>query len=216
MDGNRRSITKEVVGILLVVAVLLTVGGCLVRNVVVGLRSLDTAKSEPAPGLGDLEKSLRSWVDGLFPQKQASAPASSPQPAAAPPSGSKPAAVAAKIEIQQVRFFEAGKDIPAIKDRVYKSQFTKEARHIYCEVTYKNNNYKVADSEVSVVVQAYNASERMIGERKGVLRPRKEWATANFTANWGNDEPGYWQPGRYKVKIALEGVPAGEYTFRVD
>lgn len=213
MDGNRQLIKKELVAVVLIVAVLLTVGGCLVGNVVGSLRALDTANSEPAPGLGDLEKSLRSWVDSLVPQKQSTAPAA--EPAAPPPSG-KPAAAAVKAEIQQVRFFEAGKDVPALKDRSYASRFNKQARHIYCEVVYKNNNYKVADSEFSAVIQAYNAAGQLIGERKGVLRPRKEWATANFTANWGNDEPGYWQAGRYTVKIILEGQPAGEYTFRVE
>jgi hypothetical protein len=213
MDGNRQPIMKELVAVVLVVALLLTVGGCLVGNVVSSLRALDTAEAEPAPGLGDIEKSLQSWIDGLFPQKKATPPA---QPAAPPADGSKPKAGAAKAEIQKVRFFEAGKEVPALKDRDYDDAFDRKARHIYCEVVYKNNGYKVADSEFPVVVQAYNAAGKMIGERKGTLKPRKEWATANFTANWGNDDPGFWQPGRYTVKIAFEGVQVGEYGFRVE
>lgn len=215
MKDNRKGIVREAAGILVVVVLLAMAGGCLVRNVYVGLAAFEAAEGGGS-FFDDIERSLQAWTDSIFAKRPPPQPAAPAVPAAAPAAAGKRQTAAVKAEISQVRFFEAGKEIPAIKDRNYSGQFSRQARRVYCEVTYKNNSYKVADAKIAVAVQCYNAAGKPLGERKGFIKPRKEWATANFTVHWGADEPGFWRPGRYTVKISLEGEPAEEHAFRVN
>ncbi len=208
MDNNRAAITRELIVILLVVVLLIAAGGLLVRNVVVGLRSLDEGQiaweldsGELEKTLRDinLEKTLRDLAGKILPAQQAKT-----APAASPAAGSK-------HEITAVRFFEGGQTPPALNQRAYAGQFSAKARIIYTEIAYKNKNYKIADATIPVVFRYLAPDGRQIAELQKNAQPKKDWASAIFTAGASSS----WQQGRYTVKIYFDGDHIGDYNFTI-
>ena len=211
MNGSRKSVIREAAIVAMVAVVLFSIGGYLIHNVVVGIRSLNTEKLDiDADSVSvSLEKAVHDIVDKvtLFAQ-------SFSQPN--PPGTAVPAAADRKAEVKQVRFFETGKVIPVPKDRKYSERFSEQARYIYTEVTYKNNNYKVQDTEIPITAQYLDAAGKVIAEKKGVARPKKEWAGALYIMSAGQEQPGKWVKGQYSVKIFIDEEFIGDYTFSVE
>lgn len=223
MDNNRSGIIKELVAIVLIVILLLATGGFLVRNVVVGLRSLDDAKLaqeldggefEKAFRSIDLEKTLRELAGKLLPAKDKQPAPVQPQPAASA-GGNKQPAAGKKGEITAVRFFEGGQNPPALAQRSYAGEFSPRARVIYTEIAYKNNSYKIADAAIPIVLRYIDPAGRQVAEIKRTAQPKKDWESARFTTGAGAAEVGSWQPGRYTVKIYFDGDHIGDYNFTI-
>lgn len=221
MDNNRSGIIKELVAIVVVIALLLTAGGFLVRNVVVSLRSLDDpqiARELDGGGLEktfrsiDIEKTLRELAGKLLPAKDKQPAPAQPQ-TAAPAGEAKPPAAGKKGEITAVRFFEAGQTPPALAQRTYAGEFSPRARIIYTEIAYKNNSYKIADAAIPLVLRYIDPAGRQVAEIKKTAQPKKDWASARFTTGVGAAEIGPWQAGRYTVKLYFDGDHIGDYTF---
>ncbi|MDT8902896.1 hypothetical protein [Anaeroselena agilis] len=207
MDSNRSAIIKELTVILVIVALLLATGGLLVRNVVVGLRSLDNATlaGELDGGIDktfrgfDIEKTIRELAGKFLPAKEK-------QPA---PVGAK------KGQVTTVRFFEGGRQITPYKQRTYSAQFSPRAKNIYTEIAYKNNSYKIADAAIPVVLQYIDPAGRKVVEIKKTTHPKKDWASVVFASGAGADEVGSWQTGRYTVKVYFDGDHIGDYNFTI-
>ncbi len=203
MKDNRKGVITEAIVILFVLVLLITTGGFLVGNVVANVRSLNTAKTDSILEIGSIEKMLQEISDKVAGERK---PVLQPREM-------NPSAAGKKAEVKLVRFFEAGKDIPAPKERVYGNQFAPQSRYIYTEINYKNSNYQVADAEIRVTIQYYNAKNEMIAERRGTARPKKEWPSAFFIVGWG--EPGQWRADQYMVRVILDGQPVGDYRFSI-
>ncbi len=223
MDSNRSGIVKELVAIVVVILLLLSAGGFLVRNVVIGLRSLDDAKLAQELDRGELEKTLRSFdlektlrelAGKILPAKDKQ-PAPAPAQPAAPAGETKPPAAGKKGEITAVRFFEGGQNPPALAQRTYAGEFTPRARIIYTEIAYKNNNHKIADSSIPLVLRYIDPAGRQVAEIKRTAQPKKDWESARFTTGAGAAEVGSWQSGRYTVKIYFDGDHIGDYNFTI-
>ncbi len=206
MNNNRSGIIKELIAIVAVIAILLTAGGFLVRNVVVGLRSLDDAQLAQELDGGelektfrgiDIEKNLREFVGKLLPAKD------------------KQPAPGKKGEVTAVRFFEAGQTPPALAQRAYAGEFSLRARTIYTEIAYKNNSYKIADAAIPLVLRYIDPAGRQVAEIKRTAQPKKDWASARFTTGVGAAEIGPWQAGRYTVKVYFDGDHIGDYNFTI-
>ena len=161
------------------------------------------------------EKSIKDKIDSLLgndkpkPQK----PALSPGTVLDPKPG--PAGAVKKVEIKSINLFEAGKEIPAVKSRVYMNKFTPQARLIYVEINYKNNSYQVADSTVPLVIQYFGPSGQMLTEMKVTAQPKKEWASAFYTRGWSPPEGTSGPVGAYTVQVPGDGEQAGDVTFEV-
>ena len=223
MDNNRSGILKELVAIAVVILLLLSAGGFLVRNVVIGLRSLDDAKLAQELDRGELEKTLRSidlektlreLAGKLLPAKDKQPAPGKVQPAA-PADGAKPPVAAKKGEITSVRFFEGGQSPPAIAQRTYAGEFSPRARIIYTEIAYKNNSYKIADAAIPLILRYIDPAGRQVAEIKRTAQPKKDWESARFTSGAGAAEVGSWQSGRYTVKIYFDGDHIGDYNFTI-
>jgi hypothetical protein len=223
LDNNRSGIIKELVVIAVVILLLLAAGGFLVRNVVVGLRSLDDAQLAQEQGGGELEKALRSIdlektlreLAGKLLPAQDKQPAPAKPQTAAPAGETKPSAPGKKGEITAVRFFEGGQNPPALAQRTYAGEFSSRARIIYTEIAYKNNSYKIADAAIPIILRYIDPSGRQVAEIKKTAQPKKDWESARFTTGAGAAEIGSWQPGRYTVKLYFDGDHIGDYNFTV-
>jgi hypothetical protein len=191
-------------------------GGFYAWRAVIDLSALDFGKSDLTVELQKWEKSvtnkIESLIDRMDPKTKESAKPADP---AAVPSVSGSKETVRKAEIKTIKFYEAGKEIPAVKSRSYATQFTRQARMIYVEISYKNNNYKVTDATLPVILQYYDPSGRMMTELKAAAQPKKDWASAIYTRGWGPVEGTPWQAGTYTVKVILDGEAAGEAKFDI-
>ena len=188
-------------------------GGYYASRAVVSLSALDFGKTDVTVELQKWEKSVTNKIEELFDSLN-SKPAEPVKPATvSPASGSKE--LVKKAELKTIKFYEAGKEIPAVKVRSYATQFTRQARLIYVEISYKNNNYKIADSTLPVTLQYYDPSGQLLAELKATAQPKKDWASAIYTRGWGPAEGAPWQAGTYTVKVILDGETVGEAKFDI-
>ena len=230
MDNNRSGIIKEVIIVVLLAAMILTTGGYLVRNVVVSALTADEQQLGRDSADFNLEKTLQDLL-GSFLGKKDSTPANKPAPELPPPPTPQPAAsqppqpaeakppgalTGKKVEVTQVRFFESGRDIPAPRDRVYRTSFNNQSRFIVTEVSFKNPNYQITEMPIPVVFQFYTVDGKLMTELKKQAEPKKEWATASFASSLGRAEPGFWQQGQYTVKVYMGEQHIGDYKFSVE
>lgn len=218
MDNNRAAITRELILILVVVALLLTAAGFLVRNVIVAVRSLDGAPAaQESFSLDDLDKAVRDLAARIPGGKKNPAPAPAPAPAAPPAARPQPpAAETQKSAVTSVRFFEAGKDIPQPKARQYAVKFDRQARNILVEIAYKNSSYNIADATIPLEIRCLGPAGQAVGELKTTARPKKEWATAVYSNILAAAPAGGWPAGQYTVTVFFDGDYIGDYKFAIE
>jgi hypothetical protein len=226
MNNNRKGIVKDVIIVVVLVVSLLAGAGYFAQRTLVAVRNLNGEQSDPGLDLGSVLKAAQQWADKALPQeKTVPQPAPMPKPSepatpAAKDNGPKateqPAAAGKKVELTTVSFFEGDKTAPPAKDRIYTSYFSAQARYIHTQVVMKNNNYQVADANVAIAVEYYDAAGQRMIERKVNGALKKEWNKPSYTTGLGSLEPGYWKPGKYTVKVYFDGQLAGTYGFSVE
>lgn len=204
MRGNKKALYIDVIAILTVLVLLIGVGGYLLRNVLLSAQLVENTNIpassswsfEVSWGLEDLKNLLPQSLNP-FKSDDLSTPDR-------------------KYEVKNVKFFAAGPNIPAARERKYNDKFVRqEVQYIYAEVAYKNAFYKLKDSNMNVVIQYYRPDGSLLAENKRIGHPQKDWASALFIDKFGYEERGQWAPGQYKVKIFIEGDLAGEYFFEI-
>jgi len=202
--NNRRGVATGDVIFMVVLLTLFITGGFLIRNVVLNLRTLDMAKFDLDAEFRGLEQTIQDAfvaLTGLATTKN-TPPISTPGPKK-------------KIEVTSLRFFEAGQNAPAAKDRSYKNVFPRNSRIIYTEIGYKNNRHKIADAEIPVRIEFYGLNGQKAGEISAISRPKKEWASVLFVIRWTPTEAGSWKADQYTAKIFLEDTLAAEQKFEI-
>lgn len=226
MNEDKKGAWAGDVIVIIVFLIFLAGGGYFAWQAVSTLMGPEPAKVEPAKiepsktenpfDFSQLEKSIKERIDSLFgsdkpkPQKPAAAPGSALEPKAGP------AGTVKKVELKSINVFEAGKEIPAVKARTYATKFSPQSRLIYVEINYKNNNYQIADASVPIVIQYYGPTGQMLTEMKVTAQPKKEWASAFYTRGWNPPPDGStWPVGTYKIKVTLDGEPAGDVSFEI-
>jgi len=133
--NNRRGIASGDVIFIAILLFLFVTGGFLVRNVVLNLQSPNMAKFDLNSEFQNLEQTILdtfALLTGKSPANQTTSPVI-PDPVK-------------KIEVTSIRFFEADKNAPAVKDRNYKTSFPRSSKIIYTEIGYKNNRHKIMDA----------------------------------------------------------------------
>ena len=216
--GKGSKLTDAIV--IFLFTVFLIGGGYYSWRAVQTLSAMDFGKTDVTVELQQWEKSLANMIEDVVNSLKAkSTGITTPATPAATPSvtPSAPASKEAvkKAELKNIKLYEAGKEIPAVKARSYNTQFSRQARLIYVEISYKNNNYKISDSVLPVTLQYYGPSGQMLAELKATAQPKKDWASAIYTRGWGPAEGTPWQAGTYIVKVILEGEAAGETKFEI-
>lgn len=186
-------------------------GGYHAFQAVATLSGVDVSKIEDSLDTGKWQKAIQDKINGLIgsAQKKPTPPVAQTVP------GGGPKTPAKKAEVKAVKIFEAGKEIPAVKARVYATQFSPQARQIYAEISYTNNNYQIADASVPLVIQYLGPSGQLLTEMKVTAQPKKEWASAIYTRGWGPETGGAWAPGTYTIKVSLDGESGGEFKFEI-
>ena len=205
MINNRRGIASGDVIFIAILLFLFVTGGFLVRNVVLNLQSPNMAKFDLTSEFQNLEQTILdtfALLTGKSPANQTTSPVI-PDPAK-------------KIEVTSIRFFEADKNAPAVKDRNYKTSFPRSSKIIYTEIGYKNNRHKIMDAEIPVMIDFYRSNGQKAGTINGVSRPKKEWATVLFVIRWPPPSSGSWIADQYTAKIFLDGKLVAEQKLEIN
>ena len=140
-------------------------------------------------------------------------------PAATTPSGAVKVAptrpAVRRAEIKSVKLFEADRAIPLVGARVYQNQFTRQARRIFVEVHYRNLNFRKADVSLPLIIQYISPTGVLLQELTTTSNPKKEYESAITSMGWRPDEDAAWQPGRYTVRVILDGEQLPDVNFEV-
>ena len=140
-------------------------------------------------------------------------------PAAATPSGAakvSPARPAVRrVEIKSVKLFEADRAIPLVGARGYQNQFTRQARRIFVEVHYRNLNFRKVDVSLPLIIQYISPTGVLLQELTTTSNPKKEYESAITSMGWRPDGDADWQPGRYTIRVVLDGEQLPDVNFEV-
>ena len=120
-----------------------------------------------------------------------------------------------RAEIKSVKLFEADRAIPLVGARVYQNQFTRQARRIFVEVHYRNLNFRKADVSLPLIIQYISPTGVVLQELTTTSNPKKEYESAITSMGWRPDEDAAWQPGRYTVRVIMDGEQLPDVNFEV-
>jgi len=120
-----------------------------------------------------------------------------------------------RVEIKSIKLFEADRSIPLVGSRVYQNQFNRQARRIFVEVHYRNLNFRKADVSLPLIVQYISPSGVLMQEIASHSNPKKEYESAITSLGWRPDGEVGWQPGRYRVRVTLDGEVQPDVEFDV-
>ena len=140
-------------------------------------------------------------------------PAAATPPGAAKVSPARPAV--RRVEIKSVKLFEADRAIPLVGARVYQNQFTRQARRIFVEVHYRNLNFRKVDVSLPLIIQYISPTGVLLQELTTTSNPKKEYESAITSMGWRPDGDADWQPGRYTIRVVLDGEQLPDVNFEV-
>ena len=140
-------------------------------------------------------------------------PAAATPPGAAKVSPARPAV--RRVEIKSVKLFEADRAIPLVWARGYQNQFTRQARRIFVEVHYRNLNFRKVDVSLPLIIQYISPTGVLLQELTTTSNPTKEYESAITSMGWRPDGDADWQPGRYTIRVVLDGEQLPDVNFEV-
>ena len=120
------------------------------------------------------------------------------------------------ITLKSLKFFEAGYHAPKESEITYKIIFQKNTtRYIWWKLLYKNNNYKIEDTDIPLKLKWYDPEGNTITVDDIKLNVKQDWDTAWYISGWGWDKPGHWKPGKYTVMLYYKGnlFASNSYTI---
>jgi hypothetical protein len=116
-----------------------------------------------------------------------------------------------RFRIEKLRLFECGGTLPEEDDRVFADRFPRSStRYVYFQVDARNPREHI-ENEYAIVAKYYSPDGSVMGtmEQKSTARPG--WGTFWHCRGRGWEQPGHWQPGKYRVEVAIYdfGIIAG-------
>lgn len=118
-----------------------------------------------------------------------------------------------KLDLLSIRFFEAGSKAQPIGHRSYKARFHgTSTRYIHTEIRYKNKLYGISGSNSMVMIEYKGAFSQQL---KGTISLMKETQDGFYSRGMGWTEPGKWPPGKFTVKVVVNGQELGESQFEI-
>ncbi|MHC0037544.1 hypothetical protein [Pseudoneobacillus sp. C159] len=112
-------------------------------------------------------------------------------------------------------FFEGGLKSPPPEERVYETVFQKEtARFINWEIELSFPTLQKR-KQINLVQEYFLEDGSVLVDGEDILTLEKGWNSASINMGKGDEEPGLWEPGRYRVKITIDGKQMVEDWFEV-
>jgi len=120
------------------------------------------------------------------------------------------------IVLDEIQFFESGKDLPAKQDRKYVNSFKPEVQYINIELNIKNLKYKIEDKDykVTYIWKYLNGDE--FGRLEAIFNVKSDWASAYISRGWGFSGTGSWAIGRFTAQILVNNELFAEKDFFIN
>lgn len=119
------------------------------------------------------------------------------------------------VNVLSVRLFEAGRDVPPPVGRRYSSQFgSAGSRFLYLEVRFRHDPPR-RELRISLTCTIVGGTGEVVADLDlggTVTESTTEWAAVG---GLGNDTPGLWNPGEYRVQCRHGDRVVGAATFAV-
>lgn len=121
------------------------------------------------------------------------------------------------ITLKSLKFLEGGYHAPKENEIVYSTNFIKsKTRYVWWKLLYKNNNYKVEDTDIPLKLKWYGPDGKTITEDDITLNVNENWDVAWYTSGWGWDTPGHWETGKYVVVLYYKGNVFASSSYTVE
>ena len=120
------------------------------------------------------------------------------------------------ITVAEIKFFESGKNLPDIEQRLYDTRFSQETtRFIAWELHLK---YPPAVRPINFVIHAvyYRSNGEIKSQQDRTVHVLAGWDNSFHAAGWGSSDVGTWEKDTYTVVISIDGIEVGEASFIVD
>ncbi|MDZ4673915.1 MAG: toll/interleukin-1 receptor domain-containing protein [Gemmatimonadota bacterium] len=117
------------------------------------------------------------------------------------------------VRVSGVRFFEAGKEMPATGAREHATRFAAGAsRYIYVQLDLEHG---VSPREVRVPITCTitDAEGAVLTTMTATGRIQPEWTGSNWASGWGTEGGGTWQSGRYHADCSYgaKSIATGDF-----
>lgn len=120
------------------------------------------------------------------------------------------------VEFVELTFYEEDGSVDVTPDPVYITEFPKsKTRYIYYHVTIRNLLYGVRSHTPDILGKYYNSDGTFLGESSAGVLVGSDLDTAYLSNGWGWEDPGYWEPGTYRVDVLIKGVKVAEKQFSI-
>lgn len=120
------------------------------------------------------------------------------------------------VQFQSIRFFEAGNEDRPSENPQYATQFTNSStRFVAWEVELQNFLAGIRDQQVVAQYNVYASDGTLLGTKESDVTVGSQWTTGKVYGRWGDPEPGWWEPGSYRVEVRIGGEKVGEGSFTI-
>lgn len=187
-----------------------------------------SGKASPAPApavrgeAGSLKPPDEEKNAGQKQEKQSAQTDSGPA-APSPPAEARPAEKVKKSQyallnpkVSYLRFFEGGYNPPPEGQRVFKNVFpVSKTRFVYWEAGFVHNP---PGRQISFEIEAvYYTEDNNVYASQITKHTVESWWDHSFRYySWGNDQPGMWRPGSYRLDLLVDGVRIASGRFQVN
>lgn len=125
-------------------------------------------------------------------------------------------AQAQDMTLRELKIYESNSTLTPKDQRRYVSVLpSSSTRFVYWEMTVQNHLYNVRDHSHTVVARWYNDAGAQIGQTQQTFLVQSAWSSAWVAHGHGSNQPGGWQPGRYRVDILVDGKVYTRRTFLI-
>jgi len=115
-----------------------------------------------------------------------------------------------------VKLFQTGYEALPQSERFYTTHFLKSTtKYIFYEAIVRNNLYYVKSNNVKVYAEFYKSDGSIMGDPVLEYTIPSDWETAYLWHGWGWNEPGNWDPGRYKLVLYIDHQKLTEIYFTI-
>ena len=137
-------------------------------------------------------------------------------PTRTPAGGAKRGFAGLDASVENLRFFEGGRQAPPNKQRRFSTSFESDhTKFLYWQLSLK---YPKTDSKVDFKIRAacYKPDGTLLFTQNMSAYVQPGWTSSWHAMGWGNTAAGKaWAPGRYKVELSVDGNRVAQGHFEV-
>ncbi|MBT8399993.1 MAG: hypothetical protein KJO98_05915, partial [Rhodothermia bacterium] len=117
--------------------------------------------------------------------------------------------------VSDLLFYEEGEEDTPYEERTYRSKFPMNQTRYICwelKIEHPERDQKIGFEATS---QYYKADGSLLRRHEHSFFLRKNSTVSLYSSCWGNDKPGSWEAGEYRLDVVVEGRIVASRQFEV-